>query len=132
MIKVSQVALSLEGARLNVHLGCSAEERATPQEVRLAAKVYFPELPPGCSSDRLDETICYAEMVQWARDYVTGKEFALVESLGFELATLFSKNFSDKTPQKIKFDLKVHKVNPPVPDLSGGVVFELRDIEVRP
>jgi len=49
---------------LHVHLGCSSEERKNPQEVRLTIDFRFKEMPPGALSDRLEETICYAEVAQ--------------------------------------------------------------------
>src|SRR5690606_18212430 len=74
---------------LEVRLGCSEAERAVPQSVELDATIRFAEPPAGCTSDRLEDTVCYAELATVAREIVSAREFRLVEHLGHELHGAF-------------------------------------------
>ena len=80
--------LEFRGARLDVRLGCSAEERAVPQAVDLDLAVRFAELPSACETDKLEGTVCYADLIHAARDACAGREFRLVERLAHELYAL--------------------------------------------
>jgi dihydroneopterin aldolase len=115
--------LEFRGARLEVRLGCSAEERATPQAVDLDLAVRFRELPSACESDELEDTLCYAELIDAAREVCAGREFHLVERLAHEL---FGR-LRTLIPNDAELWLRATKLNPPVSGLSGGVAFSLGD-----
>jgi 7,8-dihydroneopterin aldolase/epimerase/oxygenase len=120
--------LEFKGARLAVRLGCGAEERARPQAVDLDLVVRFAELPPACESDKLEDTVCYAALIDAARALVRGREFHLVEKLAHELVGVFRP----LVPPGAELWLRVTKLSPPVAELSGGVSFALGDFEVGP
>jgi dihydroneopterin aldolase len=120
--------LEFRGARLSVHLGCGAEERATPQAVDLDVAVRFAEPPPACESDKLADTVCYAELIAAARAHVAGREFNLVERLAHELVAVFRPLL----PPNAELWLRVTKLRPPVAELAGGVAFSLGDFERPP
>ena len=115
--------LEFRGARLEVRLGCSAEERAAPQAVDLDLAVRFPELPAGCASDRLEDTLCYAGLIEAAREACAGREFHLVERLAHEL---FGR-LRALVPVDAELWLRATKLRPPVAGLYGGVAFSLGD-----
>jgi dihydroneopterin aldolase len=115
--------LEFRGARLEVRLGCSAEERAVPQPVDLDLAVRFPELPKACTSDRLEDTLCYAELIDAAREACAGREFQLVERLAHEL---FGR-LRPRLPAGAELWLRATKLRPPVAGLRGGVAFSLGD-----
>ena len=120
--------LEFRGARLSVHLGCGAEERALPQPVDLDVSVRFAELPAACESDKLEDTICYADLIEAARARVAGREFKLVERLAHELLGALRP----LVPPGAELWLRVTKRQPPVDGLAGGVSFALGDFESAP
>ena len=115
--------LEFRGARLDVRLGCSAEERAAPQPVDLDLALRFRGLPPACASDRLEDTVCYAELIEAARKLCAGREFALVERLAHELFT----HLRPLVRADAELWLRATKLRPPVEGLAGGVAFSLGD-----
>jgi len=117
--------LEFRGARLAVRLGCGADERAQPQPVDLDVAIRFADLPPACESDKLEDTICYAELIVAARAAVRGREFHLVERLAHELLAVLRP----LVPPGAELWLRVTKLRPPVADLAGGVAFSLGDFE---
>jgi dihydroneopterin aldolase len=117
--------LEFNGARLWVRLGCGDQERAQPQAVDLDLAVRFAELPAACESDKLGDTVCYADLVEAARAAVAGREFHLVERLAHEL---FAR-LRALVPPGAELWLRVRKLHPPVADVAGGVAFSLGDFE---
>ena len=117
--------LEFRGARLAVRLGCGAEERAFPQAVDLDVAIRFADPPAACESDKLEDTVCYADLVAVARARVAGHEFKLVEHLAHELLAALRP----LTPPGTELWLRVTKLRPPVADLAGGVSFSLGDFE---
>ena len=115
--------LEFRAARLEVRLGCSAEERAEPQAVDLDLAVRFPAPPAACASDRLEDTLCYAELIDAAREACAGREFHLVERLAH---VLFSR-LRGLVPKDADLWLRATKLRPPVEGLGGGVAFSLGD-----
>ena len=117
------IVLEFRGARLEVRLGCSAEERAVPQAVDLDLAVRFRALPVACASDRLEDTLCYAALIDAAREACAGREFKLVERLAHELFGCLRK----LVPEEAELWLRATKLRPPVEGLHGGVAFSLGD-----
>ena len=115
--------LEFHGARLEVRLGCSAAERFAPQAVDLDLAVRFAELPVACASDRLEDTLCYAELIDAARAACVGREFHLVERLAHELFG----HLRALVPPGAELWLRTTKLRPPVVGLTGGVAFSLGD-----
>jgi dihydroneopterin aldolase len=115
--------LEVPAIRLEVRLGCEADERATPQGVDLGVVIDFATAPDACQSDRLRDTICYAELAALARAYCAEREFRLVERLAAELRDLVR----GRLPHDAGLALTVTKLAPPVPGLAGGVRFTIDD-----
>jgi 7,8-dihydroneopterin aldolase/epimerase/oxygenase len=115
--------LRMHRLELDVRLGCEAEERARPQKVELDATLRFAVAPGACRSDRLDETVCYAELAGIARALVARREFRLVEHLGHEILDAFRGYVSSD----VSIDVIVRKVSPPVEGLLGGVSFTIEE-----
>ncbi len=124
MIQPSFIFLSIKDLSLQVRLGCSAEERQFTQEVRIGAEIQFSRIPQGMISDRLEETICYAEISNAFREWCLHREFALVEKLAYELFVILR----EMTGADSKVNVSVHKVSPPVEGLTGGVVCCVGDL----
>lgn len=119
--------LEIPAIRLEVRLGCEAAERATPQPVDLGLVIDFATPPDACRSDRLADTVCYAELAALARAYCAAREFRLVERLAVELRDVVRS----RLPHDAGLALTVVKLAPPVPGLTGGVRFTIDDREPR-
>jgi len=122
------IVLEFRGARLDVRLGCSAEERAVPQAVDLDLAVRFPDLPSACETDKLEGTVCYSALIDAARASCAGREFNLVERLAHELFAALRP----RIPPGGELWLRATKLYPPVDGLAGGVAFSLGDFAGPP
>jgi dihydroneopterin aldolase/2-amino-4-hydroxy-6-hydroxymethyldihydropteridine diphosphokinase len=104
-----------------IHLGCTAEEQASRQEVRVSFELTLPKLPEACTSDELRDTICYAEICEKLRKFCTESKFKTIETLTYRCMELVSVGL----PEDLAIKVAVHKVRPPVDTLHGGASFTL-------
>ncbi len=116
-------ALKIDQLSLAVHLGCTAEERATPQEVRVSVELRFHEAPKGTLTDALADTICYARVSQAITTHCESREFNLVERMAFEVYGLVR----EISGPSVDVVIALHKVRPPVANLQGGTWFRCGD-----
>lgn len=112
--------LTVEDFSCDCRLGCTAEERQHPQEVRASVEIAFTQAPLACVSDKLSETICYAEICDSIRRTAKSREFATVENL----AQVIFETLKISHPWR----LTLHKVKPPVDGLLGGVKFRIGNL----
>jgi dihydroneopterin aldolase len=113
----------LEDLSLQVRLGCSESERATPQEVRLTVELRFEGAPKAIFSDDLNETICYAKISEALKKRLQSREYKLIEKMAadaFETVYEFSQ-------AQAQIGIAVHKVRPPVEFLKGGSWYKCGD-----
>ena len=108
--------LKLETLRLDAHLGWGSEERSKTQAVDLDVWVRFPEIPLACTTDELDQTVCYSQLAGAAQGVVRERSFRLVEALAYELFAALRT----RLPGGSELWIQVKKVNPPVSGLKGG------------
>lgn len=113
--------LEIHAARLHVRLGCGEVERAAPQDVDLAVRVRFATPPEACETDELGDTVCYAKLVEHARELVAGREFRTVEHLAHAIA----RRLRGELPSGAGLEVRVTKLRPPIDELEGGVSFAL-------
>ena len=73
--------LEFSSARMRVCIGCTAEERAVPQDVDLDVAIRFAAPPRACETDQLTDTVNYSDLIMAARDLCAKREFKLVEQL---------------------------------------------------
>ncbi len=117
--------LRLKGLRCQVRLGCSSQEREVHQPVSFDLAFRFAQLPEGCRTDELSDTICYAEMSDWIRKVCALKEYQLIEKLAFDVFRVLR----ERMPPRVDLWLEATKERPPVADLIGGTSFSLGDWE---
>lgn len=120
-----QVSLRLSRLRVPVRLGCTADERANAQPVEFGIELRFERIPAGCTSDRLEDTFCYATLARAIAGVCERREFTLVESLGYEVY----ERLRGELPSSVLLKVEANKVNAPVPGLQGGAIFCLSDWE---
>lgn len=118
-----EVSLEVPAIRLDVRLGCQADERAVPQGVEIALRIRFADLPAACWTDDLADTVCYAELAAALREHCATREFRLVERLALELAGVVRA----RLPEGARLTLTAVKLAPPVAELVRGVRFTIDD-----
>ncbi len=77
--------LFLEGLEVPCRVGCSAPERATPQSLRVEARLFVASLQPAGVADDIEATVDYrlaGDMI----DAVQGSEYLLIERVAEVLA----------------------------------------------
>ena len=114
--------LAIGDLRLEARLGCGADERAVPQGVRFDLRLRFERLPEGSQTDRLEGTVCYADLSDSLRKLCGEREFHLIESLALEAYRRLSET---AVKAGARLWLRVTKLRPPVAGLEGGASFEL-------
>ncbi len=124
-------ALSLDRLRLNVHLGEHAPERGTMQAIEVSIKIYFKNMPAACRDD-CGQFLCYGKLSEAIENVVHGREYRLIEFLACKIydvmRTHIIASFGDEQSQDIYVWLRLHKCNPPIPQLLGGASFEYTDV----
>ena len=77
--------LTVSDYLVDVHLGCTAEERLVAQEVRVSVDLQFLQPPEACASDRLADTPCYALLCDEIKQVAEAGEFNTVERLAEQI-----------------------------------------------
>lgn len=120
----SQAVLKISDLMLSVHLGCTPVERSKKQEVRISFQIKLSQLPGACLSDMLSQTVCYETLIESIKRAVDShRELNTVE----RLAQICFQNLKEQLPKDSRLHLSIHKANPPIDFLKGGVYFELSD-----
>lgn len=115
--------LLIQDLRLWVHLGCSTEEKFHSQLVSINVDFTFKSPPVGFITDRLEDTVCYLEVVQSIQSLAQSKQFNLIEHFTRDVYIIISKLLMQKRHTISSIKVATHKVAPPVPDVHGGVLF---------
>lgn len=115
--------LCIKQLSLFIHLGRSSAERRAAQEIRFSIEIEFPEAPKAETTDSFKDTLCYKEVCEILGNFVKGRQFHLIEKLAGESLLVLRK----KHPSA-RFRLTLHKINPPVKGLKGGVSYTCGDV----
>lgn len=120
--------LSIKDFFLWVYLGVSEAEKQSPQAISLDIEISASVLPKGIFSDQISDTLCYDQLLKTIKQKIEQHgSFNLIENL---MACVYASvyhvllpNFDKSTSLKVS----VHKLNPPVPYLQGGVTSSYED-----
>lgn len=80
----SPYRLILEEIRQRVRIGCTAEERSWPQVCTFQIEMQF-DMRPAASSDQLEQTVDYVEILQLLRSMASDREWKLIESMSADI-----------------------------------------------
>ena len=83
----------------------------------------FRDKPEAMVSDRLGDTVCYAELCSLIRRTCEAKEYHLIEKLADEIYRITR----ELTGSAAAVGVRVHKVRPPIENLKGGSIFRCGD-----
>lgn len=120
-----QAQLTIPELFLFVRLGLGETERLAPQKVSLFLRITFKQPPGACSSDDINETLCYHTLRDEFRALVESKHYKLIEHLGECLlqATIRILEARRLVPAIVHIDL--HKLSVPLVDVPHGAIFSM-------
>ena len=116
-----QAITTLHGLPLELNLGVTEQERATPQKVLLHFALTHPSPPVGCTSDKIEDTLCYSTICKGLKKAVVGKSFALIEKLAAEMV----QTIRTMIPPEVGVMVEIEKLS--VTYIEGSVRFRLED-----
>ena len=114
--------LTIKDYRVMVNLGCSLEEQSVPQEISFSVNIKFLESPPGEKTDSLHDTICYAVLCDRLAHHLSERKYNLIEKMANDCLSILRES----CPNAL-IDLQLHKLQPPVANLYGGVTYSCGD-----
>src|SRR5579883_3201823 len=114
--------LFIRQLELRVNLGWRNAERKNEQAVLLDMYIQFSKPPQACETDKLDDTVCYAELIVEIRQQTAKRKYRLIEDLGAEIYQIAKACL----PARSKLNVRITKY-PKVDGLTGGVSFNYGD-----
>ena len=114
------IQLEIRELSLQLKLGSFEEERLKTQEVRVSIRFQFQTEPRATQSDQLEDTVCYAKLCEALRTELEKTEHHTIERLSEHAVQIIHKQYGPN----FSGTLLIHKVNPPIPGLLGGVALE--------
>jgi FolB domain-containing protein len=117
-VKKIYSTLHINNLELNVNLGWRTQERKKDQGIVIDLIIRFPTPPKACNSDLLEDTFCYATLIEKIRAHLNQKHYKLIEHLCADIYGLVKANL----PKKIKLNISLTKY-PKIEGLSAGVSF---------
>ena len=79
--------LTLKNLRFSVHLGCTPEEQALPQDI-LVTIVLFLDTREAAEADDLSRTVNYSALNRAITAHLVPSRYHLIEAMGAQLARL--------------------------------------------
>jgi dihydroneopterin aldolase len=122
--------LLISDLRIWLRLGYKEEERFYPQLVSFNIELIFKFPPVATTTDKLEDTVCYLEIVQNVKNLCQSKEFCLIEYLAAEIYRDINKTLEDKKHIISQVNVTICKMSPPIADIHGGVSFTYCDAPI--
>lgn len=108
---------------VQAHVGITEQERNLLQEMRWRVEIVLDSSIDFSKDLNSSKYVCYDKLVQMILEFSKSKKFKLIESMASECFHLLKKEFD--SIQSLK--LALQKVNPPISNIKGGVIFECTD-----
>ncbi|WP_341757257.1 MULTISPECIES: dihydroneopterin aldolase [unclassified Candidatus Tisiphia] len=106
-----------------MHLGCSDQEKFHSQLVSFNIELEFTTPPQGTITDKLEDTVCYFELVQSIKSLCQTKHFNLIEHLTMEVYHAIDKFLMRYRDLVQSVNVTTRKMSPPIPDVHGDIAF---------
>ncbi|WP_425364702.1 dihydroneopterin aldolase [Candidatus Tisiphia endosymbiont of Mystacides longicornis] len=106
-----------------MHLGCSDQEKFHSQLVSFNIELEFTTPPKGTITDKLEDTICYLELVQSIKFLCQTKQFNLIEHLTIEVYHAIDKSLFRYRDIVQSVSVTTRKMSPPIQDVHGDIAF---------
>ncbi|HEU5280868.1 MAG TPA: dihydroneopterin aldolase [Gammaproteobacteria bacterium] len=114
--------LSINQLNLFVSLGWPENERLDKQAILMNVDLSYPTPPKACTTDQLQDTVCYSDLIDALRPPLEGKTFHLIEHLAQDAYDILKSML----PSGSLVTVSVLK-HPAILGLAGGVTFALGD-----
>ena len=108
--------ITIKNICIKARLGVSQKERACLQKISWTVRWKVLTLEKS-------NFVCYKKVSEKVRQLSKSKEFFFIEEMGVFCFKELKKSF----PKIKKLSLSLHKLNPPVSEIKGGVVFDYGD-----
>lgn len=115
--------LEIKKLILELNIGVEQEERNKLQDIEFNITINFAQPPKACTSNQINDTICYADLVEKIKIFCSNHSFKLIEHLCFKLYEYLTK---DCLSLKDTLILQVCK-NPPIENVKGKCCFTIKD-----
>jgi len=115
--------LSICDLRLWLHLGCSDEERSQRQLTSIAIEINLSAPPIGCDTDKLEDTICYYNIVNSIEKKIKDQYFNLIEHVAARVHEITDSSITNCRDLITSVNVVVQKVNAPMENVFGGTKF---------
>lgn len=115
-------SLHIHQLELHLNLGWRNKERSQEQAVFLDMDIRFPSPPKACKTDNLDDTICYAKLIEVIREKISAKKYRLIEHVCAEIYTITKNHWKKNT----RITIRLTKY-PRIDGLKKGVTFDYGD-----
>ena len=114
--------LLISKLELNVHLGWTQDERVRTQTVFVDIEIRYADAPRACHTDKLEDTLCYDQLIRVIREKLSKQHFQLIE----HLANTIYHCIQSLLPDNTRANVRVHKY-PNIDGLTDGVYFSFGD-----
>ncbi len=116
MKKIPHKKMIIKDLTIFARLGLTKEEQSSEQEIRWTIEYHL-------KSSTEKDFICYESLSQKLTAYSKNNSFSLMESMVIFCFQKLKQDF----PQIESLRLCLHKVNPPIQNVKGGVIYEYGD-----
>lgn len=110
--------LQIRGLELQTNLGWRDKELLTPQAIVLDFDILYKNAPAAITTDNLNDTLCYAELIEQIRAKIAAKKYRLIEHLCHDVFQIILSHLSAGAFLRVSVTKK-----PKIDGLNGGVTF---------
>lgn len=100
--------------------GVLESEKITPQKFVVDVRIETDQVLESAKTDRIEDALNYVDVYEWVNRTMMQEQCDLIETLAMKISTSIVEKFESV----ISVDVKVTKVNPPIPGYSGTVSCE--------
>jgi dihydroneopterin aldolase len=118
----SNCSITLKKLKLSLKIGISEEEKSCKQEIYITIQLFLNQLPNGCITDNIDDTLCYAELVGKLTKSFASKRYNLIEKLANDIADFILQSSKGNFIAAVNVEVEKH---PNLPIDNQGVIFKL-------
>lgn len=117
--------MKIKNYEVGVSLGCTPAEQSLPQPVLFNVEIFFNLEVKAESTDRLEDSLDYVELINIIKQVAELKSYSMVEHLGFSVATALQHRIRLSYPGSTLI-VRTHKLRVPVKNLRDGVEWSCK------
>jgi dihydroneopterin aldolase len=121
IVTAGRFQLQVSCYRLWLSVGWTEAERETPQPIDIDLSITLEAAPMATKTDRLEDTFCYATLLNTLATTSQAKSFKLLEHLAAVLVRAGEQFLCTQGYYSAVISVSVTKVCPPVRGVLGGI-----------